>query len=341
MNPMESMMQWLDDGLVYGKSVLNFFLHPVEIPLCVALALGFAGGFLALFMHKRQKEIRWIQKEHESMDIQLKTLEQAQNHLFLNISHEIRTPLNSIVGFCDLIQARLLRSEMTLSHQITTEKVSSSLQGSSDHKSGLDETMTLIRSLQGYMKPIAEGGSQLLAVIDRLSEVSHVAAGGYALPEKTEDPKNAPSLDLVHMVQGILERLKSEVDKKKLHVQYTAEGDSVLMCQADLLHQALYQVIDNAIKFTPAYGRIQISTFTKSGKGTIRVRDTGRGIPKTHMPFVRHPMGMPADVAIEGRGIGVGLSMADQLMRRLKGSLNLLPLEGKGTEVTLTFPISS
>jgi len=106
------------------------------------------------------------------------------------------------------------------------------------------------------------------------------------------------------------------------------------------LHQVITNLLTNALKFTPAGGRVTITTGQDGPDAALRVTDTGRGIPAEDLPriFDRFYRGRQA-AAVSGSGIG--LAVAAELARAHGGQLTARSEPGEGTEMTLTLPAAS
>jgi signal transduction histidine kinase len=103
------------------------------------------------------------------------------------------------------------------------------------------------------------------------------------------------------------------------------------------LHQVLTNLLTNALKFTPAGGRVTIDAGPADGTAVVRVTDTGVGIPAADLPriFDRFWRGRQA---AHTSGSGVGLAVAAELARAHGGELTAASTEGQGTQITLTVP---
>jgi two-component system sensor histidine kinase BaeS len=106
------------------------------------------------------------------------------------------------------------------------------------------------------------------------------------------------------------------------------------------LHQITTNLLTNALKFTPAGGRITIEVWTADGFSILRVSDSGIGIPPDELPriFDRFWRGRHA---ARTAGSGVGLAVAVELARAHGGDIRATSTEGIGTQMTLTLPCLS
>jgi signal transduction histidine kinase len=103
------------------------------------------------------------------------------------------------------------------------------------------------------------------------------------------------------------------------------------------LHQVITNLLTNALKFTPAGGRVTIATQSAGTRALLTVTDTGTGIPADELPriFDRFWRGRQA---AQTSGSGIGLAIADELTRAHGGQLSATSQPGQATQMTLTLP---
>jgi signal transduction histidine kinase len=128
---------------------------------------------------------------------------------------------------------------------------------------------------------------------------------------------------------GRFEAAGIEVARRLTPVEVAGDGGR--------LHQIATNLLTNALKFTPAGGRITIEAGPASGRAILRVSDSGIGIPPDELPkiFDRFWRGRHA---VRTAGSGVGLAVAAELARAHGGELRAASTEGVGTQMTLTLP---
>ena len=110
-----------------------------------------------------------------------------------------------------------------------------------------------------------------------------------------------------------------------------------VLADAGRLHQVITNLLTNALKFTPAGGRVTVTAGPDGGQAVLRVTDTGPGIPPGELPriFDRFWRGQRAAGV---SGSGVGLAVAAELARAHGGQLTARSSDGQGAEFTLTLP---
>jgi signal transduction histidine kinase len=124
-----------------------------------------------------------------------------------------------------------------------------------------------------------------------------------------------------------------------LKVNITANENIIIPAGRDLLIQMLMNVVDNAIKFTPKGGKIDIELSSKDKWAILRISDTGRGIPTEELPHITEAFyKVNLTRKATGEGARLGLSIVKQIVELHHGQLEILSQEGFGTSVTILLP---
>lgn len=236
-------------------------------------------------------------------------LEQAEamrRDFVANVSHEIRTPLTVLSGFIETIQ--------TLDLNAADQKQYLSLMGVQAERMRVlvDDLLTLSR-LEGSPMPNASN-----AVALRL------------LMKTCEQEARGLSTSLTHgeAAQIIAFDLPTEL----------AEG--VLLGEQRELQSALSNLVSNAVRYTPAGGRIDVHVEKDSnGNLALEVRDTGPGIGAEHLPRLTERFyRVDRSRSRESGGTGLGLAIVKHVMQRHGGSLSISSELGQGSSFKLQFP---
>ncbi|PYO63591.1 MAG: hypothetical protein DMD28_01735 [Gemmatimonadetes bacterium] len=109
---------------------------------------------------------------------------------------------------------------------------------------------------------------------------------------------------------------------------------------AALVRQLLLIVLDNAIKFTPAAGRVRLDVSAEDGRGEVLVSDTGIGIRPDELPHVFERFYRGADAAHHAEGAGLGLAIARWIADEHGASISIVSQPGAGTRVAVRFPLT-
>ncbi|MBN2612811.1 MAG: PAS domain S-box protein [Bacteroidales bacterium] len=220
-----------------------------------------------------------------------------------NMSHEIRTPLNSIVGFSYLMSERNLTEE-------EIKKMSKYIRSSSDH---------------------------LLTLINDIIDISKIEAGQL---EISINRVNVP--EVLSELALYADREKERCEKHHIEIFYRNHADKEnLVIETDVirLRQVLYNLVNNAIKFTEK-GFIEIGYQKKKSEIEFFVKDTGIGVSKEmgESIFNRFIKINSSDGKLYP-GFGLGLSISRQLSELLGGKLWYQPNEDSGTTFFLSLPV--
>ncbi len=143
-------------------------------------------------------------------------------------------------------------------------------------------------------------------------------------------------LDLTQLLREVVDAYAPDAATR--HVKLTLEGavsPSWIEADEQRLLQVLSNVIDNALKFTPAGGTVLVALTSAPGRLDVRVRDTGAGIRPEFLP---HVFDLYAS-ASSARGLGVGLTVARRIIELHEGAIEVTSEgEDRGTEVVITLP---
>jgi signal transduction histidine kinase len=127
-----------------------------------------------------------------------------------------------------------------------------------------------------------------------------------------------------------------------LNFNIVAHTDVMITGGRDLLIQMLMNIVDNAIKFTPKGGKIELKLTRDKGYAVIQVTDTGRGIPAEQLPHVTEAFYRVGSARkSEGEGSRLGLSIVKQIVDLHQGQIEIQSHLGAGTEVTIKLPLKT
>jgi heavy metal sensor kinase len=149
-------------------------------------------------------------------------------------------------------------------------------------------------------------------------------------------------LDLTALVRGVVENMRPLAEAKGLRLRQQGEGTLTMRGDAARLRQVFYNLLDNAIKYTPESGEIDIRLERRGADALVVLRDTGIGIPAEHLPhvFERFYRVDKARSRAEG-GTGLGLSIAHSIVTAHGGRIELDSASGRGTVCTVSLPLEA
>jgi PAS domain S-box-containing protein len=242
------------------------------------------------------------QEELQRAKEQADAANRAKSEFLGMMSHELRTPLNAVIGFTELMKEEVM--------------------GPIDNP-----------HYRSYIADIHFSSTHLLNLINDILDVTKAEAGKLELQED--------AFDLRQLIETVVRVSGPPIEKAGLAVGIDFPADLPLL-RADerKVRQVFFNLIGNAVKFTPAGGRIKIiGRFDEASGIAITVKDTGIGIAPENLARVLEPfvqIGSP--VRRDHAGTGLGLPAAKRIMELHQGTLSLQSTLGVGTEATVIFP---
>jgi signal transduction histidine kinase len=224
----------------------------------------------------------------------------TRDHFITLASHELKTPLTSLMGYAELLMQRAPAS-------------------------GLNEQDARM------VRTIFRQTSRLEKMISSLLDISQIERGQLEL-EPTP-------VDLVALIASTLKDIEPSLRR---HTFEFIHPDDRVVVSGDgaRLEQVLENLVQNGIKYSPSGGHISVRLTRTEGAARIAVRDEGLGIPAAALPrlFTRFYRAENADANHIG-GLGVGLSIARDIIRMHGGDITVTSQEGIGSEFIISLPL--
>jgi PAS domain S-box-containing protein len=187
---------------------------------------------------------------------------------------------------------------------------------------------------QAYIKMIVQGVDNMAKLVNNLLDLGRIDFGvGLQL-------ESIPVLDIIERVTGGLQLIAKE---KNISLSVEIPHDMPHAVEADqaLLHQAVYNLVENAIKYTPKGGEVTINLLSTPETLTFAIKDSGIGIPKDDMKrlFEKFYRGTNRE-ALAQRGTGLGLAIVKSIAERHGGKVWVESELGKGSTFFLLIPLA-
>jgi two-component system phosphate regulon sensor histidine kinase PhoR len=153
-------------------------------------------------------------------------------------------------------------------------------------------------------------------------------------------------VDLVPLIGEALRMVKPRAGTKNIELRADLPEEATILAARSRVRQALVNLLDNGVKYTPAGGRVTIAAaFSASGDGAkavaIRVSDTGIGIPARDLPHVFDKFYRVKNKATrEISGTGLGLAITKTIVEAYGGQLRVESIEGAGTTFAFELPLA-
>ena len=228
----------------------------------------------------------------------LRKVSMAREQFFTNVTHEFRTPLTVILG---------------LGHQLE------------------EASATDVDSVHSAAKMIVRQGDALLRLINQLLDVSRVRSA-------VGEPKWQRG-NVVAFVEMALEGYQNYAASKYIELSFSHSLTSIEMDFApDYVQKIVQNLVGNAIKFTPSYGKVNVTLEpTSTGRVKLQVFDTGKGIPQEDLPHL-----FEAFYRVEPQGSevgsGIGLSLVKLMVEAMHGTVSVESIVGQGSTFTVMLP---
>ncbi|MEM6391316.1 MAG: ATP-binding protein [Planctomycetota bacterium] len=258
-----------------------------------------------LYRNRRINEVRH-RYEMSGQNRRLAELDRLKSEFIANISHELRTPLALILSPIDQVLERSTADD--------------------PQRDRADLGIARHHALR------------LFRLIDQLLELARIDS------RQTEGPDQSSTherIDLAATVSGLTKSFQIAAARHELILAYEGSKEG-LWIQADVssIERIGINLITNAIKFTPAGGRITIQAQREEGEAILEVEDTGQGIAAEQIDLIFDRFRQLDRTAKRGfQGAGLGLSLVKELVEELHGAITVTSKLGKGSCFRVSLPL--
>lgn len=288
-------------GQSISLSTRDFARHLILLGLVfIGLAIG-CGGFVASLYKKIRDSHNQIATQNQQLELSNREVERAtrlKSEFLANMSHELRTPLNAIIGFSELLSS--------------------------------ETVVTKDEKYKRWIGHIEKSGRHLLRLVNDILDLSKIEAGHIDL-EIEHFPLEAA-------IPEVLSNIRYLAMAKKIAVEVDTEPDIVLLADRVRFKQILYNLLNNAVKFTPEDGEIRLKVQHNKNFVFITVADTGIGILEEDQKVIFDEFRQVGEMSRTVEGTGLGLAITKRLVERLGGTIEVKSEIGKGSRFTFTVP---
>jgi PAS domain S-box-containing protein len=240
--------------------------------------------------------------EGKQIEVELRTANRVKDEFLATLSHELRTPLNAVLGWAQILRSGTLRADA--------------------EGRGLE---ALERNARAQVQ-----------LVDDLLDMSAIISGKLHI--------NNDLVPLGSIIADVIDAMRTAAVRKAISLEVGIEGTDGVAVTGDAvrLRQIFSNLVSNAVKFTPAGGRVEVTLGCRGSEAHIMVRDSGEGIEPQFLPFVFDRF-RQADAGTTRRHGGLGLGLA--IVRHLtEGHGGTVTAEsdglGRGATFTVRLPLT-
>ncbi len=234
------------------------------------------------------------------LDKEISEAREYSNRLLARMSHEIRTPMNAVIGMAEMLYDTELNSKQRY-----------------------------------YIETIHESGTLLVALFNDLLDYSKIESGTIRIHDKPFNLRESMRESIVSVMESALE--------KRLELLYYFDPMLPDLFHGDdlRLRQVVMHLLENAIKFT-SHGSVRLDVSSCKGAHNqwlcLKVTDTGEGMRSEQIPSLFKPYVQASVDSSTKRGVGLGLTICDHLVKRMKGYIEVHSESGKGSTFIIRIP---
>jgi len=176
-----------------------------------------------------------------------------------------------------------------------------------------------------YLTEIFNASERLNETIDSLIVLLQLQSNN--LTVKTE------KTNIKDLIAQIIHKLQFKIERRKLHLQenYPKDQEAVIQADPKLLNIVLQSLIENAVKYSPENGNVDIKVNLLNKKMMIEIKDDGYGIPKERRS------GVLAD-SVNSKDMGFSLYLVKLILRKMRSNIDFKSEENKGTTFSISLP---
>ena len=225
--------------------------------------------------------------------------DKVKNEFLANISHELRTPLNSILGFADILTTQIYGN--------------------------------LNAKQEEYINDIKVSGTHLLGMINEVLDMSKIEANAMKIVKST--------FPISRALTEVCNILLPLANKKNIHINAAMQYDFEVFADYQKIQQILYNLVSNAIKYSPENDEIEIAAVHNDKGFKLAVHDNGMGIdPKYHGKIFAKFVQLDSAYTKKESSTGLGLTITKELVELHGGKISLISEVNNGSTFIVEIP---
>ena len=303
-------------------TVLHTFVYVIVFAMVgVIILAGLGGLFLASRVLKPVQEITKTAQKIEGSDLSQRIAVNTDDEL-----GRLASTLNEMIGRLEEAFNRQRQFTADASHELRTPLAIMQAEATL----ALSKERTLI-DYRKSLETISQESDYMSSVIGKLLFLARSDAG--------KEQLNFEDVELKELITGLSANIEALAQDKGIKFTVDAKEDLTVSGDKVKLRQLFINILENAVRYTPADGNISVSLVEKDLNAVVSISDTGIGIPPEHLPhiFERFYRVDKARARADG-GVGLGLAIAKIIAESHKGTITVSSEVGKGTRFLFRLP---
>ncbi len=288
-------------SLVFAFALSRWVADPVQQIILAARKYPQDSKGMKSVSPRGPHEVQDLARAFNSMVARVQRSQKSQRDFVANVSHELKTPLTSIQGFAQAI---------------------------------LDDTADTPEARRQAAQIIYDEAGRMHRMALDLLDLARLEAG-------TADLKMS-AVDLGALLRSVIEKFTPQAQKAGVSLQLNIPSHlPALTGDGDRLAQVFMNLVDNALKFTPANGQVTLSAEQAGAEMEISITDTGEGIPQEALPhlFDRFYQVDRSRAGGEKHGAGLGLAIVQEIVQAHGGRISIRSAVERGTTFVIHLPL--
>lgn len=192
---------------------------------------------------------------------------------------------------------------------------------------GIIDGVVTEEEMESFLKVNLDETKRLSLLVNELIELSTLEKGKIKLDKQ--------ETDITEMIENVIKQMELKIFEKELKLNVNIEKNLVGKLDKNRIRQVMINLVDNAIKNTPAGGEISITACKEDESLKVEIADTGNGIPEEHLPMIFERFYKIG----QNKGAGIGLSISKLIVEAHDAKIWVESEEKKGTKFFIKIPI--
>ena len=254
-----------------------------------------------LLLNSIQQEQRQLARRYHEEKLRAEAASRSKTHFLAHLSHDIRTPLNHIIGFAELMAQQAYGPL-----------------GNARYRD--------------YVESIRHSGERLLSSFATILELAEFESGQRVLRQDR--------VDVDALMKAAADRFRPQAKRAGLTFVTGMPTGAVLSADPFALQRMVGNIIDNAIRFTPAGGKVTVAAFAAPDGVVLEITDTGLGMSEERLASLSQPFVLGDSTFTRETGAGLGIAIARAIAEQSGGRLAIDSSPQLGTTVAISLPVA-